>query len=416
MLPVREESFLEREASRRKTRSGLNPIGLRARRSMEINGKDSALSPPWSSASRSLAHTAVGQADFRCALAKARKDGALAHSPEGKQLAAGNAIPDAGADSVLNASYQSWERRLQLGASESGKNPVPAPALGHVVRSGETLYRISRSLLEARGADISPAAVMRAVSQLSQANGISNPDRIYPNQRIDASVLNGYPSKAVDAANAQSRGTDTLQPVAFAARSNHLFEPVQNCSNGIELCDDPNRQPAAFDFLGTSRTPVSQDLQDQDMRAGVNLIGVETRRLENGLENGLEANETETWSPAVGTSRAKQDIASGYDAGRPQQQEQVAATGDAPRALTSESRLPDVLYKGVLGKALDFVPMNPDDRVTLQQTSSIISASLSGRMLAGLFSIANPIALVAGLAWGLFSAKNIEPAPMQDKE
>ena len=376
---------------------------------MEINGKDSALSPLGSSASRSLARGAVGQADFRCALAKARKDGAFVHAPVGNPLAAENTIPAAGAGPVLNVSHQSWERRLQLEASESGKSSRPAPALGHVVRSGETLYRISRSLLEARGADLSPAAVMRAVSQLSQANGITNPDRIYPNQRIDASVLNGYPSKAVDLATAQSRGTDKLQPAAFAARSDHLFEPVQNCSDGIRFCDDPNRQPAAFDFLGTSKTLDSPDLQDQDMRAGVNLIGVET----SGLENGLEANEMETWSPAVGASRATQDIASGSDAASA---EQVAATGDPPRAPTSESRLPDVLYKGVLGKALDFVPMNPEDRVTLQQTSSIISASLSGRMLASLFSITNPIAMVAGLAWGLFSAKNIEPAPVQDKE
>ncbi len=338
------------------------------------------------------------------------------HSPDGNRLAAENAIPHAGAGSVLDVSYQSWERRLQLGASESGKNPGPAPALVHVVRPGETLYRISRSLLEARGADLSPAAVMRAVSQLSLANGITNPDRIYPNQRIDASVLNGYPSKAVDPAHAQSRGTGALQPVAFAARSNHLFEPVQNCSKVIERCDAPNRQPAALDLLGTYGTLDSPDLQDQDMRAGGNLIGVETKGRENGLENGLEANEMETWSPAVGASRATPDIASGSDADRPEQQELVAASSDVPRSLTSESRLPDVLYKGVLGKALDFVPMNPDDRVTLQQTSSMISGTLSGRMLASLFSIANPIAMVAGLAWGFFSAKNIEPASVQDKE
>ena len=331
-------------------------------------------------------------------------------SPDGKQLAAENAIADAGAGSVPNVPYQSWARRLQLEASESGKNPAPAPALVHVVRSGETLYRISRSLLEARGADLSPVAVMRAVSQLSHANGISNPNRIYPNQRIDTSALNGYPSKAVDQANAQSHGTGTLQPVAFAARSNHLFEPVQHCSNGIELCDAPNRQPAAFDFLRTFGTVDRPDLQDQDRRAGVNLIGVETNEPE------VESNEMETWSPAVGASRATRHIASGSDADRPEQQEQAAATSDVPRSLTSESRLPDVLYKGVLGKALDFVPMNPDDRVTLQQTSSMISGSLSGRMLAGLFSISNPIAMVAGLAWGFFSAKNIEPAPVQDKE
>ena len=375
---------------------------------MEITRKNSALSPPQSGASGSVARGAVGQSDFRCALAKARSDGALVRPPDGNRRATESAMPDTGAGPVLNVSYQSWERHLQLGAPESGKNAGPAPALGHVVRSGETLYRISRSLLEARGADTSPAAVMRAVSQLSKANGIANQDRIYPNQRIDASVLNGYPSKAVDLANVQSRGTDKLQPVALAARNNDLFEPEQSCSNGIELCDDPNRQPAAFDFMRTYRTLDSTDLQDQDTRAGGNLIGVET--------NGLEVHAMDTWSPAVGASRATQDIASGSDAGRPEQEERVAPTSDSPRSLITESRLPDVLYKGVLGKALDFVPMNPDNRVTLQQTSSVISGSLSGRMLAGLFSIANPIAMVAGLAWGLFSAKNIEPAPAQDKE
>ena len=375
---------------------------------MEINGKNSALNPLLSSASGSVARGAVGQADFRCVLAKATRDGALLYSPEGSQPAAESAVPDAGAGPALNVFSQSWERRPQSGVSESGKNPGPAPALGHVVRPGETLYRISRSLLEARGADLSPAAVMKAVSQLSKANGITNPDRIYPNQRIDTSVLNGYPSKAVDPANVQSRGTDKLQPVAFAARKNVLFEPVQSCDNGIELCDDPKRQPAALGFLGTSATLHSPDLQDQDGRAGVDLIGV--------AANGLEVDALGTRSPVVGASRAAQDIAAGADAGRAQQLGQVAPTGDAPRSLASESRLPDVLYKGVLGKALDFVPMNPEDRVTLQQTSSIISASLSGRMLASLFSITNPIAMVAGLAWGLFSAKNIEPAPVQDKE
>ena len=328
--------------------------------------------------------------------------------PDGNPLATENVIPDAGAGSILNASYQLWERRLQLGAAESGKSPGQVPALGHVVRSGETLYRISRTLLEARGADLSPAAVMRAVSQLSQANGITNPDRIYPNQRIDASVLNGYPSKVVDLANAPSRGTDKLQPLAFAARSIDLVESVQSCNKGIKLCDDTNRQPTAFDFLGTSKTLDRPDLQDQDMRAGGNLINVEV--------TGHEDHGMDTWSPAVGASRATQDIASGSDAARAEQQEQVAPTSDAPRSLTSESRLPDVLYKGMLGKALDFVPMNPDNRVTLQQTSSVISGSLTGRMLAGLFSIANPIAMVAGLAWGIFSAKSIEPAPVQDKE
>ena len=72
----------------------------------------------------------------------------------------------------------------------------------------------------------------------------------------------------------------------------------------------------------------------------------------------------------------------------------------------------DVVYKGIIGKALDAVPMDPDERVVLQRTSAVASGTLTGRSLtvwAGL-GLSNPILLIAGVVWGLFSASNIKAA------
>lgn len=71
--------------------------------------------------------------------------------------------------------------------------------------------------------------------------------------------------------------------------------------------------------------------------------------------------------------------------------------------------LGDVVYKGVVGKALDAVPMDPHERVTLQRTSAVVSGTLTGRSLAVWAGLSNPILLVAGVVWGIFSASNIKP-------
>jgi hypothetical protein len=74
------------------------------------------------------------------------------------------------------------------------------------------------------------------------------------------------------------------------------------------------------------------------------------------------------------------------------------------------SAVGDVVYKGLVGKALDAVPMNPDERVALQRTSAVASGTLTGRSLSVWAGLTNPFLLVAGLAWGLFSASNIKAA------
>lgn len=70
----------------------------------------------------------------------------------------------------------------------------------------------------------------------------------------------------------------------------------------------------------------------------------------------------------------------------------------------------DVLYKGLVGKALDAVPMDPDERVALQRTSAVASGTLTGRSLSIWAGLTNPFFLIVGLAWGLFSASNINAA------
>ncbi|MBI4195846.1 MAG: hypothetical protein HY526_12295 [Betaproteobacteria bacterium] len=70
----------------------------------------------------------------------------------------------------------------------------------------------------------------------------------------------------------------------------------------------------------------------------------------------------------------------------------------------------DVVYKGIVGKALDAVPMDPGERVVLQRTSAVVSGTLAGRSISVWAGLSNPLLLIAGVAWGLFSASNINAA------
>ncbi len=85
---------------------------------------------------------------------------------------------------------------------------------------------------------------------------------------------------------------------------------------------------------------------------------------------------------------------------------------DAPQPLPAVG---DVVYKGVIGKALDAVPMDPDERAILQRTSAVVSGTLTGRTLSVWAGLSNPILLIAGLAWGIFSASNIKAAEANEK-
>ena len=81
-----------------------------------------------------------------------------------------------------------------------------------------------------------------------------------------------------------------------------------------------------------------------------------------------------------------------------------------PRAVASVSAqgLDQIVYKGVVGNVLDGIPMDPSKRVSLQRTNAIISNTLSGRSLAALAGMSNPVLLIGGLVWGVWAASNIK--------
>lgn len=86
---------------------------------------------------------------------------------------------------------------------------------------------------------------------------------------------------------------------------------------------------------------------------------------------------------------------------------------DAPKPLPP---LSDVIHKGLVGKALDVVPMDPEERVALQRTSAVVSGTLTGRSLAIWAGLAHPVLMVAGLVWGIYSALSIHAAGAENAD
>jgi hypothetical protein len=90
----------------------------------------------------------------------------------------------------------------------------------------------------------------------------------------------------------------------------------------------------------------------------------------------------------------------------------VSADNDpSPRAVANVAAkgLDQIVYKGLVGNVLDEIPMDPSKRVSLQRTNAILSNTLSGHTLAALAGLSNPVLLIGGLVWGVWSASNIKP-------
>jgi hypothetical protein len=90
-----------------------------------------------------------------------------------------------------------------------------------------------------------------------------------------------------------------------------------------------------------------------------------------------------------------------------------ASAQDDPRTRAvpdvSPQGLDQVVYKGLVGNVLDAIPMDPSQRVDLQRTNAVVSNTLFGRSLAVLAGLSNPVLLLGGFAWGMWSASNIKP-------
>lgn len=86
---------------------------------------------------------------------------------------------------------------------------------------------------------------------------------------------------------------------------------------------------------------------------------------------------------------------------------------DTPPLPTLSEEAQQVLYKGVVGNLLESVPLDTEQRVKLQQANAVVSNAMSGRTLAPLLGIANPVLLIGGLVWGLWAASQIKAPATQ---
>ena len=295
---------------------------------------------------------------------------------------------------MLLAKTESAARALDV-AEPSLRNPLPAADF-HTVRSGETLYGISRKVLESRGLEVTPAAIMRTVKRLGEYNGITDHNRIYPNQRINTTVLNGSPGKAVENVNSPGPRTDNFNPFAWSGGTSHASAPSAQLNAEPDTHFSQRGALTTSEFLAYSNAAMCHE-------APASHFCATTQNRENVTTAIALTNLPQL--PVI-PDGAQEMISLGPMAftgiGGPLSN----ATAEPPSA---GSGLPDIFYMGPIGKALDYVPMETEARVALQQASSVVSGGLSGLKLAGLLGVATPIAAVVGLVWGIFSAKRIKP-------
>ena len=296
---------------------------------------------------------------------------------------------------LLLAKTESTALALDV-AEPSFRNPLPAASF-HTVRSGETLYGISRKVLESRGLEATPAAIMRAVIRLGEHNGITDRNRIYPNQRINTTVLNGSPGKAVENVNPPGPRTDNFNPFVWSGDTSHASAPSAQLNAEPDTNFSQRGALTTSEFLAYSNAAMCHEAPANDFCATTqNRENVTTAIAPTNLPQlpviPDGAQEVNFLRPIAFTG-----------SGGPLSN----ATAEPPSA---GSGLPNILYMGAIGKALDYVPMETETRVVLQQASSVVSGTLSGLKLAGLLGVATPIAAAVGLVWGIFSATSIKPA------
>jgi len=234
----------------------------------------------------------------------------------------------------------------------------------HVVKAGETLYGIANARLAAAGQPATPGAAMRYALQIAKDNQIRNPDRILAGQQLDIAPAVATVNSRNDASIASARGATVSDGAGIHAL--HGLERLHRWAD----------------------THAQADAGGSDWHADVQ--------------------PPNPALPAAGRVAADEDIltlpenavAARVDLGIYQQ---IGSTV----AAVPTGEVSDIVYKGMVGKALDLVPLEPATRTGLQQVSTVVSSSFAGRSLAALTGLGGPLLTLAGLVWGLFSAHKI---------
>lgn len=104
---------------------------------------------------------------------------------------------------------------------------VPA---GHVVAKGETLTRIVRDHLKSLGMQPSNQDIYAGVRSVAQGNGLSNPDLIYPGQKLSLEALGAHAPTVAPVAVAVHSETLPPAPMAPLIERTVLAPPVRSAA------------------------------------------------------------------------------------------------------------------------------------------------------------------------------------------
>jgi hypothetical protein len=292
---------------------------------------------------------------------------AIVDRPPGTRFAA----PSRGGGYASAADFGAALASAQEASRPVEDRTVAAGRSKHLVQAGETLYGIARARLAQAGQAATPGASMRYALEIAKTNQIRNPDRIYAGQKLELSA----PAGTVIGTN---------HATVEAGRSSVYFDDA-----GTYALHEPDSQTAMS----------AADLQD------------EVAEGRNVAENNIGPAYGQ---PTIPGAAATGDISSADDVrSHPDSVERAraglaiyrqAASAAAPKP---PGEVPDLVYKGVVGKALDMVPLEPSTRTGLQQANAVVSSVFAGRSLAALTGFGGPLLTIAGLVWGIFSAQKI---------
>ena len=370
---------------------------------MEIATKIPDMSPGRPRIGAAIVPGETGGAGFRTALAKAASLAGAQQSHQGVRQTGATVAPSKNKFVAFNA-VDGFSRKKSAPSSPGSGDSFATPAF-HTVKPGETLYGIARKNLAAQGLDATPKDIMTSIRSLSEYNGIKDQNRIYPGQKIDLTVLNVHREKVLGLPVTplplpQLPGADSANRPALLEEDKKTVTLSAPHADSVALGPDQARLLTASEYFSNGAEDMAADATQQNVFA--NQYDPQSLVTVSAMTSSQPSMVTEDGPVLDGLK----PIAPGADVGNLM----VSST-----ASSQSSNLSDFIYKGALGKALDFLPMHAEDRVAVQQAGSVVNGTLTGIKLSGLLNIATPIAAVFGLLWGAFSAKNIETAETRNK-
>ncbi len=130
------------------------------------------------------------------------------------------------------ASYERIPSASMRQALASARMPNPPASTMHTVRSGDSLSRVVRRRLESQGQRPNAVEVARHVERVVRANGIVDPNLIFPGQEINVSSL--YPSRPAPVVHAPK--TTRLERMPHVEKREPRKRPMAvNGQGGTEL-------------------------------------------------------------------------------------------------------------------------------------------------------------------------------------